>query len=73
METLTKICTCDDFCDTPCPAHGRGNTLQDMVLVAQELADNCRRAIALLRTYHAPEGEIDHIEAALSRWDAVQK
>jgi hypothetical protein len=29
MEKLMMICTCDDNCDTPCPAHCRENALQD--------------------------------------------
>jgi hypothetical protein len=29
MEKLVMICTCDDNCDSPCPAHCRENALQD--------------------------------------------
>jgi len=32
METLTEICTCDDFADEPCPRHRRENYLQDEVI-----------------------------------------
>ena len=31
-EVLKTVCTCDDFCDSPCPAHVKENYLQDRVL-----------------------------------------
>lgn len=29
-EQAKRTCTCDDHCDSPCPAHARENELQDL-------------------------------------------
>jgi hypothetical protein len=29
---LTEICTCDDFCDSPCPRHARENSLENELI-----------------------------------------
>jgi hypothetical protein len=33
---LHQSCTCDDFCDDPCPVHARENELQDQLTQARE-------------------------------------
>jgi len=45
LERIRKIpkqcsCTCDEFCDGPCPVHNRENKLQDRVI---QLENGCKK------------------------------
>jgi hypothetical protein len=45
---ITTICTCDDFCDNPCPMHEIGNELQNKLMGLQADVERLRVAIGNL-------------------------
>lgn len=47
IERLTPPrCTCDDFCDDPCPVHRWENDLQNRALLAEEQVRNLELLLA---------------------------
>ena len=42
--------------------------MNEMNIVMQDLVTSCQRAVMLLRASGVPEGEIDHLQAAIDRY-----
>ncbi len=42
--------------------------MNEMNIVVQDLVTSCQRAVMLCRAFGVPEGEIDHLQAAIDRY-----
>ena len=42
--------------------------MNEMNMILQDLVTSCQRAVMLLRASCVPEGEIDHLQAAIDRY-----
>lgn len=42
--------------------------MNEMKMVVQDLVTSCQRAVMLCRAFGVPEGEIDHLQAAIDRY-----
>ena len=56
-------CTCDDFCDDPCPRHARENALQDQVLKYKGQIKRLIKAVGKVVNVHT----VDQAEQAISQ------
>ena len=46
----------------------KGDEMNEMNIVMQDLVTSCQRAVMLLRALGVPQGEIDHLQAAIDRY-----